>query len=65
MKLVKFPNGTYGVMRVRWWGRKEFLSASSDWWWSKPKEIAAFCQMDRARAELLAGIWAKNVQVIE
>lgn len=65
MIVVQFENGNYGVMRKRWWGRKEFLSPSLGWWWHEPGSVSEYCQMSKEQAFHLAGVGTRTFKVID
>ena len=44
MTLVKFKDGTFGVMKKSWFSRPEFLGVKTIEWWSMPCMVAKYCK---------------------
>ena len=44
MKLVKFKDGTFGVMKKYWFSRPEFLGVKTIEWWSMPCMVPKYCK---------------------
>ena len=57
LKLVKFKDGTFGVMkRYIWLSREEFLGVDNHEWWSMPYMIVKYCKFktqEEAEAAIL------------
>ncbi len=53
MKLVKFEDGTFGVMRRKFWGKPHFLSINAPGqWWEDTEYVNKYCKGTKAAAEL-------------
>ena len=57
LNLVKFKDGTFGVMkRYIWLSREEFLGVDNHEWWSMPYMIVKYCKFktqEEAEAAIL------------
>jgi hypothetical protein len=44
MKLVKFKDGTFGLMKKSLFSRPEFLGVKNHEWWSMPCMVPKYCK---------------------
>lgn len=59
MKIVKFKDGTFGVMKKdNWFSREEFLGAGKYEWWVMPEFVSKYCKFKTQEAAEAAMIFA-------
>ena len=56
MEIVKFEDGTYGVMKKSFFGKPKFMSNGTEDWWTEPKYVNNWCKFKTRQEAIEASI---------